>query len=85
MAEIFRAIRFDLFTPTYEPRCPTCDRQVGMAIKPVIVTGVVKRFPSEPDGLDYRQCAVCREFVRCEVVPPSIAKFVENNSGAMAA
>lgn len=65
------SLRADLLAPTHTPRCPVCDRGVGLTVEPVIVTGVVKRHPREPDGLAYSQCANCRSFVRLEVVPPS--------------
>lgn len=54
--------------PTHHPRCPDCRRRVGLTQLPVVVTGVVDCHPSEPDGLDYRQCASCKRFVRCEIV-----------------
>lgn len=54
--------------PTNRPRCPDCGRGVGLSHFPVVVTGTVESHPSEPDGLDYRQCASCKRFVRCEIV-----------------
>lgn len=54
--------------PTNRPQCPDCKRGVGLSHCPVIVTGVVACHPCEPDGRDYRQCATCKRFVRCQIV-----------------